>query len=126
MRERVRAWGRWDELLAANHIDVDLTAAFEQLIDDASREQSLPPRLSRLADDNFRDVSRLSELQHGTRHIVADERMSFGSQPLGQTQVFGNLCASRQRLNGALRRFAALPRRSPNRSLIPPLTMSFR
>src|SRR5690348_4830188 len=62
--------------VAGDDIDVDLTAAFDQFINDRPPNAPLPPDLRRLPHDDLRNVALSSEVDERLSDVAADERVS--------------------------------------------------
>jgi len=57
-----------------DHDDIDGAAAFEQMIDNGAAEQTPPPRLCRLADNDLGDVPRPGVLEQGIGNVITREK----------------------------------------------------
>ncbi len=72
--------------LAADHVDVQVLAALQNLVNDGAAQQIPPARAQRLAGHNLGHVAAEGVLDHRLRHRIAAQPDRLRAQPFGQAQ----------------------------------------
>ena len=76
--------------LGADDVDVDVTAALDERVDDRADQDARPELPAGLAHDDLRHVAIVRERQDRVAHFVSREPYGLGAQLLGEPQRLGD------------------------------------